>query len=65
MPGKILCVAEKPSIAKAVAEHLGGGQVTMVCITCSAYFLLLRFPKTIQLIISFAEQYSYAVDQEL
>ncbi|KAF4548836.1 DNA topoisomerase-like protein [Elsinoe fawcettii] len=24
---KILCVAEKPSIAKAVAQHLGGGQV--------------------------------------
>lgn len=29
MPGhKILCVAEKPSIAKAVANHLGGGRVT-------------------------------------
>lgn len=29
MPGrKILCVAEKPSIAKAVANHLGGGAVT-------------------------------------
>ncbi|PSS22396.1 hypothetical protein M430DRAFT_49524 [Amorphotheca resinae ATCC 22711] len=26
MPGKILCVAEKPSIAKAVAGHLSGGQ---------------------------------------
>jgi DNA topoisomerase-3 len=25
MTGKILCVAEKPSIAKAVAEHLSGG----------------------------------------
>ncbi|KAF2224271.1 DNA topoisomerase III [Elsinoe ampelina] len=24
---KVLCVAEKPSIAKAVAQHLGGGQV--------------------------------------
>ncbi|KAK5108740.1 hypothetical protein LTR62_007887 [Meristemomyces frigidus] len=24
---KVLCVAEKPSIAKAVASHLGGGQV--------------------------------------
>lgn len=30
MPGqKILCVAEKPSIAKAVANHLGGGRVTV------------------------------------
>jgi len=28
MPGqKILCVAEKPAIAKAVAQHLGGGRV--------------------------------------
>ena len=31
MARKILCVAEKPSIAKAVAQHLGGGQVTIVC----------------------------------
>ncbi|KAE8451287.1 hypothetical protein EG329_004452 [Mollisiaceae sp. DMI_Dod_QoI] len=28
MPGKILCVAEKPSISKAVAGHLSGGQFT-------------------------------------
>lgn len=27
---KILCVAEKPSIAKAVAEILGGGRFTTV-----------------------------------
>lgn len=27
---KILCVAEKPSIAKAVANHLAGGQVNTV-----------------------------------
>jgi DNA topoisomerase IA len=27
---KVLCVAEKPSIAKAVAGHLGGGNVRMV-----------------------------------
>lgn len=30
-PRKILCVAEKNSVAKAVAGHLGGGQVTTVC----------------------------------
>jgi DNA topoisomerase-3 len=30
MPGKILCVAEKPSIAKAVAGHLSGGQISSV-----------------------------------
>lgn len=30
MAARILCVAEKPSIAKAVAGHLGGGQVHTV-----------------------------------
>lgn len=31
MPGqKILCVAEKPAIAKAVAQHLAGGRVSTV-----------------------------------
>jgi len=30
MVSKILCVAEKPSIAKAVANHLSGGQVQVV-----------------------------------
>lgn len=30
MVTRILCVAEKPSIAKAVALHLGGGQVQTV-----------------------------------
>ncbi|KAI5814691.1 DNA topoisomerase [Pyronema omphalodes] len=29
MPGKILCIAEKPSIAKAVAGHLSGGQFSV------------------------------------
>lgn len=28
MPSKILCVAEKPAIAKAVAQHLAGGQIS-------------------------------------
>lgn len=32
---KILCVAEKPSIAKAVAEILGGGRFTTVFIPFS------------------------------
>jgi DNA topoisomerase IA len=27
---KILCVAEKPAIAKAVANHLAGGNVNAV-----------------------------------
>jgi hypothetical protein len=30
MPGKILCVAEKPSISKAVAGILSGGQFQTV-----------------------------------
>ena len=30
MVQKILCVAEKPAIAKAVANHLAGGLVTTV-----------------------------------
>ena len=37
MVPRVLCVAEKPSIAKAVAQHLAGGQFTTVgrcgCIT--------------------------------
>ena len=30
MVSKILCVAEKPAIAKSVANHLSGGQVDTV-----------------------------------
>lgn len=30
MVAQILCVAEKPSIAKAVAQHLAGGNVPSV-----------------------------------
>lgn len=30
MVTKVLCVAEKPSIAKAVANHLSGNQITTV-----------------------------------
>lgn len=30
MARKILCVAEKPSIAKSVAQHLSGGQMSTV-----------------------------------
>jgi len=30
MVTKVLCVAEKPSIAKAVANHLSGNQVNVV-----------------------------------
>jgi len=30
MARKILCVAEKPAIAKSVAQHLSGGHVNAV-----------------------------------
>lgn len=46
-PNKILCVAEKPSIAKAVANILGGGRVTTVRIISYALYLPLpRFLST-------------------
>ena len=37
MVTKVLCVAEKPSIAKAVANHLSGNQVTVVSATDRTY----------------------------
>jgi DNA topoisomerase IA len=36
MVTKVLCVAEKPSIAKAVAGHLSGGTHRVVSFTYSA-----------------------------
>ena len=44
MVGKILCVAEKPSIAKAVANHLGGN-VPAVCLIYSLQFDLPNQPQ--------------------
>ncbi|ETN36211.1 uncharacterized protein HMPREF1541_08488 [Cyphellophora europaea CBS 101466] len=37
MPPKILCVAEKPAIAKAVAQHLAGGQLSNHSIAGNRY----------------------------
>ena len=43
MARKILCVAEKPSIAKTVAQHLGGGQVQTVRVfSCEALQALTK-----------------------
>jgi DNA topoisomerase IA len=39
---KVLCVAEKPSISKAVAGHLSGGQFQ----TVSATHLITESPAT-------------------
>ncbi|KAG8534179.1 uncharacterized protein KY384_001023 [Bacidia gigantensis] len=43
MARKILCVAEKPSIAKAVAQHLGGGTVGTHSIRGNQYVKNYRF----------------------
>lgn len=37
MVTKVLCVAEKPSIARAVANHLSGNQVTTVRMLMERY----------------------------
>lgn len=45
MPGqRILCVAEKPAIAKAVAQHLSGGRMTTVCSCVMFIFLFAVLP---------------------
>lgn len=41
MARKVLCVAEKPSIAKAVAGHLGGGRFQTVSPKASIFRLEL------------------------
>jgi hypothetical protein len=43
MPGRILCVAEKPSIAKAVAGHLSGGKFSSVWIFLLFFSVLISF----------------------
>ena len=39
-PNRILCVAEKPSIAKAVSQHLAGGQVNVVGCVAQCYIII-------------------------
>ncbi|OAX81090.1 hypothetical protein ACJ72_04572 [Emergomyces africanus] len=46
MAGKILCVAEKPAIAKAVAEHLSGGSSRAVSIRGNVYVKNYEFDFT-------------------
>jgi DNA topoisomerase-3 len=43
MAPRILCVAEKPSIAKAVAQHLSGGTFTTQSITGNKYIKNYEF----------------------
>ncbi|KAL9108741.1 MAG: hypothetical protein Q9227_006537 [Pyrenula ochraceoflavens] len=46
---KILCVAEKPSIAKSIAQHLGGGRVTTRPIRGNQYVKNYEFTFNFQL----------------
>ncbi|KAK5055103.1 hypothetical protein LTR84_012851 [Exophiala bonariae] len=49
MPGqRILCVAEKPAIAKAVAQHLSGGRFTTHSITGNQYVKNYEFTYNFQ-----------------
>lgn len=52
MPGqKILCVAEKPAIAKAVAQHLSGGRMVTVSVpmlSCKSCSVLILFQHPIR-----------------
>jgi hypothetical protein len=60
MPGKILCVAEKNSIAKAVAEHLSGGHFQIVS------GLFIRFENEPCLQLNFVQgKYWQSLHQEL
>jgi DNA topoisomerase III len=43
MPSKILCVAEKPAIAKAVAQHLAGGQIANTRVQGNQYVRNYQF----------------------
>ncbi|KAK1065262.1 DNA topoisomerase [Friedmanniomyces endolithicus] len=45
---RVLCVAEKPSIAKAVANHLAGGQVTTRNVRGNPYVKNYEFQYTFQ-----------------
>lgn len=55
---KVLCVAEKPSISKAVATHLAGGRVETVRSIC--LYTSLRCPLT-----QSVAQYEEQIHQEL
>ena len=46
MVTKVLCVAEKPSIAKAVANHLSGNQVNTRNVTGNQYIKNYEFHYT-------------------
>jgi hypothetical protein len=53
MARKILCVAEKPAIAKSVAQHLSGGAVTAV----SFYSIGMMRPYEMELKLWCREQF--------
>lgn len=58
MPGKILCVAEKPSIAKAVTGHLSGGQFTVVRLRPRPTFVCSPFSSRVHQLTMFLQRES-------
>nr|POE88077.1 dna topoisomerase 3 [Quercus suber] len=62
---KVLCVAEKPSIAKAVANHLGGGAVNTVgqfprsCICTNPLIFIKRSVRGAQYTKNYEFQYNF------
>ena len=63
MVTKVLCVAEKPSIAKAVAGHLSGGSQRVVSFTSSATCNSRNHHAFI--LIQAAVQHTHAMAEEL
>ena len=52
MVPKILCVAEKPAIAKSVAQHLSGGHVTAVSLKSPSISMDLKGSNDIKICYS-------------
>ena len=63
MVTKVLCVAEKPSIAKAVAGHLSGGTQRVVSLICSA--TCISHIIQVSILILLAVQHTHAMAEKL
>lgn len=62
MPGKILCVAEKNSISKAVSQHLSGGNCTTVSLRLKTCQAMLLSPFQSNTRNQFIKNYSFQFD---
>jgi hypothetical protein len=58
---RILCVAEKPSISKAVAGHLSGGRLETVCV----YVSMRREDRRADNFLLYLAQHSQQIHQKL